>query len=277
VRPADRAATPRDPRPAETAEGLPKPPPRLSLPPRVVDGVVVLGVLVLYIGFLSSTLYVHAVPGQTRPRISPEWNVHVVLGIVFLPAVFALWWRTRYPMHVLAIVLVAFAVAYPFPSLAALVALYTVASRRPFRTAIAATVATAVCHLLGGAFYRGAVEVGDVASAVTTAAAALAIGLYVGARRAYIARLRERALFARALASFLPPQVARLVETSPSALSLTAELEASVLFCDIRGFSSVAERLGPRDTAAVVGRYVSAMPPSSPNTAGPWTSSRETA
>jgi class 3 adenylate cyclase len=72
-------------------------------------------------------------------------------------------------------------------------------------------------------------------------------------------RMKERALFARALASFLPPEVAELVEASPSALSLREELEATILFSDIRGFSSLAERLPPRQVAEVVGRHLTAM------------------
>jgi class 3 adenylate cyclase len=72
-------------------------------------------------------------------------------------------------------------------------------------------------------------------------------------------RMKERALFARALASFLPPEVADLVEASPSALSLREELEATVVFSDIRGFSSLAERLAPREVAEVVGRHLAAM------------------
>jgi class 3 adenylate cyclase len=72
-------------------------------------------------------------------------------------------------------------------------------------------------------------------------------------------RLKERALFARALASFLPPEVAELVEASPSALSLREELEATIVFSDIRGFSSLAERLPPRAVAEVVGRHLTAM------------------
>jgi class 3 adenylate cyclase len=72
-------------------------------------------------------------------------------------------------------------------------------------------------------------------------------------------RLKERALFARALASFLPPEVAELVEASPSALSLREELEATIVFSDIRGFSSLAERLPPREVAEVVGRHLTAM------------------
>jgi class 3 adenylate cyclase len=72
-------------------------------------------------------------------------------------------------------------------------------------------------------------------------------------------RMKERALFARALASFLPPEVAELVEASPSALSLREEVEATILFSDIRGFSSLAERLPPREVVDVVGRHLGAM------------------
>jgi class 3 adenylate cyclase len=72
-------------------------------------------------------------------------------------------------------------------------------------------------------------------------------------------RMKERALFARALASFLPPEVAELVEASPAALSLRAELEATIVFSDIRGFSTLAERLPPRQVAEVVGRHLTAM------------------
>ena len=72
-------------------------------------------------------------------------------------------------------------------------------------------------------------------------------------------RMKERALFARALASFLPPEVADLVEASPSALSLQEELEATIVFSDIRGFTSLAEQLAPREVAEMVGRHLAAM------------------
>ena len=72
-------------------------------------------------------------------------------------------------------------------------------------------------------------------------------------------QMKERALFARALASFLPPHVTELVEASPSALSLQEELEATIVFSDIRGFASLAERLPPRQIAEVIGRHLTAM------------------
>ena len=71
--------------------------------------------------------------------------------------------------------------------------------------------------------------------------------------------MKERALFARALASFLPPEVTELVAASPSALSLQEELEATIVFSDIRGFASLAERLPPRQVAVVIGRHLTAM------------------
>jgi class 3 adenylate cyclase len=72
-------------------------------------------------------------------------------------------------------------------------------------------------------------------------------------------RTKERALFARALASFLPPEVTAMVEKSPTSLALREEVEATILFSDIRGFSSLAEELTPLETADVVGRHLAAM------------------
>jgi adenylate cyclase len=61
---------------------------------------------------------------------------------------------------------------------------------------------------------------------------------------------------AATLSSFVPQQV---VERLASGDMTQEELEVSVLFSDIRGFSTIAERLSARDIAEVVGRHLGAM------------------
>jgi adenylate cyclase len=61
------------------------------------------------------------------------------------------------------------------------------------------------------------------------------------------------------LASFVPRQLADRLAAQPDRPLEPQELEVSVLFSDIRGFSTMAERLAARDVAAIVGRHLSAM------------------
>jgi len=61
---------------------------------------------------------------------------------------------------------------------------------------------------------------------------------------------------AATLSSYVPQQV---VERLASGDMTQEELEVSVLFSDIRGFSTIAERLSARDIAEVVGRHLGAM------------------
>ncbi len=61
------------------------------------------------------------------------------------------------------------------------------------------------------------------------------------------------------LASFVPQQVADRLAAQPDEPIEPQEVEVSVLFSDIRGFSTIAERLSARDVATVVGRHLSAM------------------
>jgi hypothetical protein len=83
--------------------------------------------------------------------------------------------------------------------------------------------------MVGSAVATGSFGPDQVVSGLTSAGTALGLGLYTGIRRKYLVRLYERALFARALASFLPPEVAELVEASPSALSLHLGAMAAVV------------------------------------------------
>jgi class 3 adenylate cyclase/DNA-binding NarL/FixJ family response regulator len=69
----------------------------------------------------------------------------------------------------------------------------------------------------------------------------------------------EQANSRATLASFVPQQVADRLAAQPDRAIEPQEVEVSVLFSDIRGFSTIAERLGAREVAAVVGKHLSAM------------------
>ncbi|MFB3739814.1 MAG: adenylate/guanylate cyclase domain-containing protein [Candidatus Velamenicoccus archaeovorus] len=69
----------------------------------------------------------------------------------------------------------------------------------------------------------------------------------------------EQAASRRTLASFVPQQLADRLALQPDAPIEPQEVEVTVLFSDIRGFSTIAERLPARDVASVVGRHLSAM------------------
>jgi class 3 adenylate cyclase/DNA-binding NarL/FixJ family response regulator len=69
----------------------------------------------------------------------------------------------------------------------------------------------------------------------------------------------EQAASRRTLASFVPQQLADRLAAQPETAIEPQELVVTVLFSDIRGFSTIAERLGARDVAAVVGTHLSAM------------------
>jgi adenylate cyclase len=67
----------------------------------------------------------------------------------------------------------------------------------------------------------------------------------------------DRSFTADALRSFVPEQVAARLADGQGAQQV--ELEVTVLFSDIRGFSTIAERLAAREIADVVGRHLQAM------------------
>ena len=67
-------------------------------------------------------------------------------------------------------------------------------------------------------------------------------------------RLREREL-----AQYFTPQLARHLLRHPEVLATGRSTVVSVLFCDIVGFSSVSERLGPQETIRWIGAVLGAM------------------
>jgi adenylate cyclase len=70
----------------------------------------------------------------------------------------------------------------------------------------------------------------------------------------------DREASTRQLRSFVPQQFAdRLASGNVDVSSLQEEVEATILFSDIRGFSTLAEQLQARDVGALLAKHLSAM------------------
>jgi adenylate cyclase len=69
----------------------------------------------------------------------------------------------------------------------------------------------------------------------------------------------EQAASRKTLASFVPRQLVDRLAAHPDSAIEPQEVEVTVLFSDIRGFSTLAERLATRDVASIVGRHLEAM------------------
>jgi class 3 adenylate cyclase len=67
----------------------------------------------------------------------------------------------------------------------------------------------------------------------------------------------ERATQMKQLRSFVPPQLAQGLESG--AIAERREAEVSVLFADIRGYSTIAERLSAMEIADILARQLGAM------------------
>jgi class 3 adenylate cyclase len=230
-----------------------------AIPSWLVSGAVVGSAGLFWAGVLAGAVVLFSDEPGKGQVIDQEWSARSVVALSLLPAVVALWWRRRHPIAVLAAALAVTLAAFPYSSLMGVYALFAASSRLMLGRALAACVLSIGCIFGGHAIWIGPPEWGDVGVLIVGTGVVTALGLYAGARRSYYDRLRERALLARALASFLPAGVAELIERSPDALSLEEELEATILFSDIRGFSTVAEQLTPREVADVVGRHATAM------------------
>jgi len=64
---------------------------------------------------------------------------------------------------------------------------------------------------------------------------------------------------ARTLRAYVPRGLAEKIASGEAGEEMQEELVVTVLFSDLRGFSTVAERMSPRAVADLVGRHLSAM------------------
>ena len=76
-----------------------------------------------------------------------------------------------------------------------------------------------------------------------------------------VSGLREREALHAALGSYAAPEVAqRVLEDDPSALA-GEEVEVTVMFVDIRGFTSVTDRVSPREAVALLNEFFELVVP----------------
>jgi adenylate cyclase len=71
---------------------------------------------------------------------------------------------------------------------------------------------------------------------------------------------RERAFVRRAFGQYLAPDMIEKLAEDPSALKLGGETRAiTVMFCDIRGFTTLAEGLGPQELTYLLNSFLTPM------------------
>jgi hypothetical protein len=155
-----------------------------AIAPWVLDGALVLVVL-------APTLALSKHGFEHEPKSASTAAVVSASVLSTLPLLV----RRRWPVEVLAAILIV-AVAVPSAavfSLPALIALYTVASRRPWRVAVASTIAAIVAFDVHRLLWGYSEPLFGVISGVGLAGAALALGLYRASRLEYLEQARERA------------------------------------------------------------------------------------
>lgn len=135
------------------------------------------------------------------------------------------------------------------------------ASLSRVQAAVAAPILSASGEVLGVLYgVRWLAPARMEAGAVTELEARL-VELLAGAVAAGLARLEEEKQAAAARVryeEFLTPEVARHLLEKPDLLNGRAA-EVSILFADVRGYSSISERLGPEETVRWVGDVLSEL------------------
>ena len=135
--------------------------------------------------------------------------------------------------------------------------------RWPWLAPVAAVALGVIAYL---AFLAGLIVpvAAPLAALVVGTLATLAVDLATGAR----ARERMRGAFAR----FVPAQIVDdVIERTGDDYRLTGDrLEATVLFCDLRGFTSLAESLDAERVIEVLDRYLTEMSDAILDQTAPW-------
>lgn len=115
--------------------------------------------------------------------------------------------------------------------------------------------------VIGAVYGHRSRDLTDTASAEVTHLEALLVQTLASGVAAGLARMdQEKASLARKVQfeQFFSPELSARLDAEPDLLT-GRDAEVTVLFCDIRGFSSVSERLGPAQTMEWVGSVMSTL------------------
>lgn len=146
-------------------------------------------------------------------------------------------------------------VQYAWTLLLAAVAVLALSRLRGWRGAAAAGALAVAAPVAAGLAFTGGAW-------LWTVGPLLAVGLASGGSAAVLwgDEARERARIRGMFQQYVPPAVVRELIRRPELLALGGEERVvTVLFSDVRGFTSVAERLAPAELVALLNEYLTAM------------------
>jgi adenylate cyclase len=95
-----------------------------------------------------------------------------------------------------------------------------------------------------------------VAASLFLVSALLMLQMFWG----YTVEVRSKRQFTRLFGQYVPPELVAEMSRNPEHYSMEGQnCELTVLFCDLRGFTSIAERLEPRQVTQLLGEFLTAM------------------
>lgn len=135
------------------------------------------------------------------------------------------------------------------------VVLWTLPKLSPLRASLNA-VGMALLLIVGNfAAWQGGLAL-PLASTLLLVGAMFALQMAWG----YIVEARTKHQFARLFGQYVPPELVLEMSRNPEHYSMEGQnRELSVVFCDVLGFTSIAERLEPKVVAVLLGEFLTAM------------------
>jgi adenylate cyclase len=126
----------------------------------------------------------------------------------------------------------------------------------PLRATLTTVAALAVYSGLNLAVWQKAHLVLPLASSLLVVLAMFALNMSYG----YFVESRSKRQFTELFGQYVPPELVDQMARDPSRYTMEGKSEVlTVLFSDIRGFTSIAEGLNPRELSRLLNEYLTAM------------------